>query len=135
MGEWCTCLATLPLLLTTFPALSNSKIVPIGASEAVAVATVIDSHRVQREDKASPLNPKVNTEDRSSKDESLDVWCLRARARQIQHLEIVQAKYQRTDCIIIPRRYPTSVIYDFNALYAVLLEPNLCGCNGAQVAR
>ena len=46
---------------------------PIGTSEVVAVVTVTDSVSAQSDERASPLNPKVATEARSSNEESLEV--------------------------------------------------------------
>lgn len=39
------------------------------------VVTVTEELRAQRDERASPLNPNVETVPRSSKDVSLDVWC------------------------------------------------------------
>lgn len=68
-----TCLATFPFRFTSRPAESNSSTVPMGASAAVAVVTVTLSASAHNDDNASPRNPKVDTESRSEKDESLEV--------------------------------------------------------------
>ena len=73
-----TCLATLPDLLVSFPVLPNSSTVPIGASFAVAVVRVTLSDNAHKEDKASPRNPNVSTEERSSNEDILDVQCFNA---------------------------------------------------------
>ena len=65
------------LLLVIFPLLSSSMTVPIGAPEVVAVVIVTDSLNAHREEIASPRKPKVETVVRSSKEDSLEVWCLR----------------------------------------------------------
>lgn len=48
-------------------------IVPMGASEEVAVVTVKPSVKAQRDERASPRKPKVRTRDSSSKEESFEV--------------------------------------------------------------
>ena len=70
--------ATFPLLLVRRPALSKTRMVPIGACVAVAVVTVTLSERAHREERASPRKPNVRTEVRSENEASFDVWCFKA---------------------------------------------------------
>ena len=73
-----TCRAARPLLLVSLPCLSNSSIVPIGASGAVAVKIVTEFDRAHSDERASPLKPKVLTDVKSANVVNFDVWCFNA---------------------------------------------------------
>lgn len=64
--------------LVSRPALSKTRMVPIGACVAVAVVTVTLSDSAHREERASPRKPNVRTEVISEKEASFDVWCFNA---------------------------------------------------------
>lgn len=68
-----TGLATLPVQSITLPSFPSLMIAPKGAVSLVAVTTVTLSQSAQRDDKASPRNPKVVTYGKADKAGNLEV--------------------------------------------------------------
>jgi hypothetical protein len=86
---------------------------------------LMDSQSAQSEESASPRKPNVRTVVRSSKLESLDVWCLSAEGSSSDRDHLIST-YTLTDALIVLRRDPAPIVDDFDGAQPVLLKAHFC---------
>lgn len=109
------------LLFVILPLESMIRQTPIGFVLDVAVHTVTSSLKAQRDERASPRKPNVQTEVRSEKDASLEVWCFRAGSISAPSEEF-DASCNHTYTAMIFFCDSRAIIHNFYSFQAVLLE-------------
>lgn len=98
---------------------------PIGAVAGVAV-TIESVATPQRDESASPRKPSVETDARSEKDESFDVWCFNAAILRGQRRGCTSKRFVRTDTLPVALINALAVVLDLERFAAMLAKGDLC---------